>query len=101
MGKKARRLLVPYIIFVPLIGLAQSIVPGANNPTEMPAWQWLVYSLSPYWFLLATFWIFAVVALADSFNLLRNVYVVTGVWVALVALIIVVQPGPVRFLQLG
>ncbi len=46
MGKKARRLLIPYLVFVPLIGLAQSIVPDANNPTQLAPWEWLVYSLS-------------------------------------------------------
>lgn len=101
MGKKVRRLLVPYVIFVPLIGIAQSIVPGANSPTGMPAWQWLIFSLSPYWFLLATFWIFAVVALADSYRLIDRLPIVLAAWVVLVAVNVLFTVGTFKFLQLG
>lgn len=100
MGKKVRRLLVPYVIFVPLIGIAQTIVPDTNNPTDMAPVEWLIFSLAPYWFLLATFWIFAVVALLDSFRLLRNPVVVIGVVVAL-AIVNAVVPHDVEFLQLS
>lgn len=68
MGKKARRLLVPYVIFVALIGVMQTAVPGANNPTALAPWEWFIYSLSPYWFLISTFWLFAITALLDSYN---------------------------------
>ncbi|WP_431816635.1 acyltransferase family protein [Gordonia jacobaea] len=72
MGKKVRRLLIPYLVFVPLIGVVQTYLPGANNPPEGNVATWLLYSISPYWFLLSTFWIFAVVALLDSFKLLSR-----------------------------
>ncbi|WP_062292704.1 acyltransferase family protein [Demequina phytophila] len=69
MGKKVRRLLIPYVIFVPLIGLAQVLL-GFGTPPPDAIYNWFLYSLPPYWFLLATFWVYAVVALADSYKLL-------------------------------
>uniref|UniRef100_UPI0025D81B58 acyltransferase family protein n=1 Tax=uncultured Microbacterium sp. TaxID=191216 RepID=UPI0025D81B58 len=71
LAKKARRLLVPYVVFIPIIGVAQSVVDEANNPTTRPPLEWFLNALSPYWFLLATFWIFAVIALLDATTLLR------------------------------
>ncbi|WP_062311199.1 acyltransferase family protein [Demequina rhizosphaerae] len=69
MGKKVRRLLVPYVIFVPLIGIAQVALDFGTPPPAGP-WNWFIYSLPPYWFLLATFWVYAVVALLDAYKLL-------------------------------
>lgn len=91
MGKKARRLLIPYLIFVPMIGLAQSIVPDANNPTALTWYEWFIYPLSPYWFLIATFWVFALVTFVDCRSWLNSRKVVLGV-IAAVAIIDVVVP---------
>ncbi|WP_062318476.1 acyltransferase family protein [Demequina maris] len=69
MGKKVRRLLIPYVIFVPLIGLAQ-VALDFGTPPPSAIYDWFLYSLPPYWFLLATFWVYAVVALMDTYKLL-------------------------------
>ena len=71
VSKKVRRLLIPYVIFVPLIGASQILL-GANTAPDLEPWNWILYSLPPYWFLLATFWVYAAVALADSYGLLRT-----------------------------
>lgn len=92
MTKKARRLLIPYLIFVPMIGLAQSIVPDANNPTALAWYEWFIYPLSPYWFLIATFWVFALVALVDSKGWLQSRNVVLGVISAVGILDVIVPP---------
>lgn len=91
MGKKARRLLIPYLIFVPMIGIAQSLVPDANNPTALAWYEWFIYPLSPYWFLIATFWVFALVALIDSKGWLQSQNVLLGV-IAAVGIIDVIVP---------
>lgn len=101
MLSKVRRLLVPYVIFVPLIGIAMSIVPDTNNPTDLAPWEWFIYSLSPYWFLLATFWIFAVVAILDGLKALESPVVVIGIVVALGVVNTFVSPNDVEFLQLS
>ncbi len=75
IGKKVQRLLVPYVIFVPIVAVAH-IALGFGNQPPADEWRWFVYSWGPYWFLLATFWVYAAVALIDSFGLLarfRNV----------------------------
>ena len=94
MGKKVRRLLIPYVIFVPLIGVVQTYLPGANNPPDGNVGTGLLYSISPYWFLLSTFWIFAVIALMDSFNLLARREVVVGLIAALVTCSMLVPELP-------
>ncbi|WP_345752692.1 acyltransferase family protein [Microbacterium rhizophilus] len=101
MGKKIRRLLIPYVIFVALIGIMQTALPGANNPTDLAPWQWFVYSLSPYWFLISTFWIFAVVALLDSYRLLERWYVLAAVGIALIVINLAINPGEKTVLQWG
>ncbi|WP_288630773.1 acyltransferase, partial [uncultured Corynebacterium sp.] len=101
MTKKARRLLVPYVIFVPLLGLTQMVAPGVNGTVEFEPLSWLVYSLSPYWFLLTTFWMFAVVALADSYGLLRSPWVFAGVFLTFSAIVVLVDTGGLRAFQLG
>lgn len=101
MTKKARRLLVPYVIFVPLLGLTQMVAPDVNGTVEFEPLNWLMYSLSPYWFLLTTFWMFAVVALADSYGLLRSPWVFGGVFLTLSAVVILVDTGNLRVLQFG
>lgn len=101
MTKKARRLLVPYVIFVPLLGLTQMVAPDVNGTVEFEPLSWLVYSLSPYWFLLTTFWMFAVVALADSYGLLRSPWVFAGVFLTFSAIVVLVDTGGLRAFQLG
>lgn len=101
MAKKARRLLVPYVIFVPLIGIAQTLVAESNNPTDLSPVEWFLYSLSPYWFLLATFWIFAVIALLDAARLLTKPLHVAALVTVLAALNIFTNAGEVDLLQFG
>ncbi|WP_169746795.1 acyltransferase family protein [Demequina gelatinilytica] len=69
LSKKVRRLLVPYAIFVPAVGLAGILM---GSPPEAGPLHWLLYSIAPYWFLLASFWVFAVVALLDAFHLIET-----------------------------
>lgn len=84
MSKKAKRLLVPYVVFVPLLGLAQAIVPEANSDRVIEPWDWYLFPLPPYWFLAAAFWIFAALALADSQGWLRSPRVVLPVIAAFI-----------------
>ncbi|MGP5614020.1 acyltransferase family protein [Corynebacterium variabile] len=99
MTKKARRLLVPYIIFVPLLGMTQMVAPDVNDTVEFEPLSWLLYSLGPYWFLLTTFWMFAVVALADAYGLLRSPWVFGGVFLAFTAVVILGYTGGLRAFQ--
>lgn len=101
MSAKMRRLLVPYVVFVPLIGVAQTLVPDANNSTGRNTFEWFLYALPPYWFLLAMFWIFAVVALLDSWRLLEHRPVVLGVFAALAAVNSFTPVVDIDFLQIG
>lgn len=101
MAKKARRLLIPYVVFVPVLGLTQMVAPGVNGSVEFHPVLWLFESLSPYWFLLTTFWMFAVVALADSCGLLRRPTIFGSVFLAAVTLVIFVDTSSFRALQLG
>lgn len=101
MAKKARRLLVPYVIFVPLLGLTQMFAPGVNGSVDFQPALWLLESLSPYWFLLTTFWMFAVVALADSYGALRRPAVWAAVFLAASLLVLLVETNGFRILQLG
>lgn len=101
MGKKARRLLVPYVIFVPAIGLTQVYLTGTNSTRDLDPVHWLLYSLSPYWFLLTTFWIFAVVALLDSRRLLSTRLNFTLLFTASLVVVVLTQTEYFRFLQLG
>ncbi|WP_062530203.1 acyltransferase family protein [Demequina rhizosphaerae] len=84
LGKKVRRLLIPYVIFVPLIGIAQ-VALDFGTPPPSGVWNWFLYSLPPYWFLLATFWVYAVIALADSYKLLDTKLKVGALFAALLA----------------
>ncbi|MDN4475445.1 acyltransferase [Demequina sp. SYSU T00192] len=70
MSKKVRRLLVPYVIFVLAMGVFQLVLGDSARAAD--PWNWLLYSLTPYWFLLATFWVYAVIALLDSRQLLET-----------------------------
>ncbi|MEJ6549802.1 acyltransferase [Corynebacterium sp. USCH3] len=101
MRKKARRLLVPYVTFVPAIGLTQYVLPDAGNSRSLEPVQWLLYSLNPYWFLLTTFWLFAVVALLDSWNLLSSRLSFGVLFLASVGVVLVVHTESFRFLQWG
>lgn len=101
MAKKARRLLVPYVIFVPLIGLTQYYVTDTNSSRELDPLNWLLFSLSPYWFLLTTFWFFAVVALLDSRKLLATRLNFGVLFVASLAVAVLFHTESFRFLQVG
>ena len=101
MGKKARRLLISYLFFVPAIGVAQLIVPAANSSTEVPPYLWYVFPLSPYWFLISTFWVFAAVALADSFRLLEKRWVLLSVIVVTFAIDVLTPSPDLTFDTLG
>jgi glucan biosynthesis protein C len=101
MTRKARRLLVPYVIFVPLLGITQMVAPDVNGARDFEPLNWLLTSLSPYWFLLTTFWMFAVVALADSYGLLRSPWVFGGVFLAVSTIVILQDTTGFRILQLG
>jgi glucan biosynthesis protein C len=105
MRKKARRLLVPYVVFVPAIGLTQAYLDagGGDGPggRELEPLQWLLFSLNPYWFLLTTFWFFAVVALADSRSLLFSRLSFGVVFCASLVVVLVAHTEQFRFLQIG
>lgn len=102
MGKKARRLLVPYVLFVPALGLLQAISAGeTGNVGPATVVDWLLTSVDPYWFLLSTFWMFAVVALADSLGLLNQVSVVLAVAAAVVVVNLTTPVRDVNILVLG
>lgn len=101
MAKKARRLLVPYVIFVPLLGLTQMVAPDVNGTVTFEPVTWLLESLSPYWFLLTTFWMFAVIALADSVRLLRDPRVFGALFLTASALVVLVDTCGLRILQIG
>jgi len=101
MSKKFRRLLIPYFIFVLLIGLLQSIFPGSNNPTNLAIWEWFIYSLSPYWFLIATFWIFAYISYLDMRGLLKKINIVFLLLSFFIAINVFLQPSDWTFLQIG
>ncbi|HIW91038.1 MAG TPA: acyltransferase [Candidatus Corynebacterium avicola] len=101
MAKKARRLLVPYIVFVPAIGVTQAVLDSTNSSRELEPLSWLLYSLSPYWFLLTSFWIFAVVALLDSFDLLSSRVNFAALFLASVAVVLFTTTEDFRVLQLG
>jgi fucose 4-O-acetylase-like acetyltransferase len=95
MSRKAQRLLVPFVIFIPAIGIAQQVVPAANSATDLPFWGWFIFPLSPYWFLIAMFWVFALVAVADGWRLLERKSVVFAAIAAVFVLDIVVPvPDP-------
>ncbi|WP_062466020.1 acyltransferase family protein [Demequina maris] len=91
MSKKVRRVLVPYLIFVPLMGIARMVLEPGSGASNSPL-TWLVYSVGPYWFLLATFWVYAVVALADSFGLLNRRWAVGLAFGVLLAVQVVLNP---------
>ena len=101
MRKKARRLLVPYVIFVPVLGFTQMVAPGVNGSVDFEPVNWLLTSLGPYWFLLTTFWMFAVVALLDSYRLLESPLVFGALFVAVLAVVAAVHTEGFDFLQLG
>ena len=101
MAKKARRLVVPYIVFVPAIGITQTVLDSTNTSREFEPLTWLLYSLSPYWFLLTTFWIFAVVALLDSLGLLSSRVNFAVLFLASVAVVLFTTTESFRVLQLG
>lgn len=101
MRKKARRLLVPYVIFVPVLGFTQMVAPGVNGEVEFEPVNWLLTSLGPYWFLLTTFWMFAVVALLDSYRLLDSRLVFGTLFGVVLAVVVVFRTEGFDFLQLG
>lgn len=101
MGKKVRRLLVPYVIFVPAIGVTQVYLDGTNTACELEPVHWLLYSLSPYWFLLTTFWLIAVIALLDSRSLLSSRLSVALAFCLSLVVVLVAHTEQFRFLQVG
>ncbi|MGO1950354.1 MAG: acyltransferase family protein [Mycobacteriaceae bacterium] len=101
MRKKARRLLVPYVIFVPLIGLFQTYASGTNTTRQLEPWNWLLYSLSPYWFLLTTFWLFAVVALLDSLDLVSTRTSFGALFAGSLLVVLLSDTEAFRVLQVG
>lgn len=101
MGKKVRRLLVPYVIFVPAIGLTQHFLPRGGDARPLEPVQWLLYSLNPYWFLLTTFWLFAVVALLDSRNLLSSRHAFGTLFTVSLVVALFAHTESFRFLQWG
>ncbi len=98
---KARRLLVPYVVFVPLIGIAQVLLPRGEDPPPLEPARWMLYAISPYWFLLATFWIFAVVALMDGAGWLQRRSVVAATIAVLAATNMLTPVPSVDLLQIG
>lgn len=101
MQKKARRLLIPYVIFVPLMGLSRMYTSESGADVPFEPWNWLLYSLTPYWFLLTTFWIMAVVALLDSLDLISTRLRFGTLFAVSLAVVLLTQPGFFRFLQIG
>jgi len=90
VSKKVRRLLIPYLVFVPAMGIAQLALDFGTPPPAGP-WNWILYSIAPYWFLLATFWVYAAVALLDSFGLLKRPLHVGALFAALLAVNLLVN----------
>lgn len=101
MTKKARRLLVPYAIFVPILGATQLVAPGVNGTVDPNPLLWWINSLSPYWFLLSTFWLFALVALLDSYGVLRSPWFFGGLFTVSVTISLLFRPETLETLQLG
>ena len=101
MRKKARRLLIPYLIFVPILGITQLVAPGVNGSVSFDPLMWWINSLSPYWFLLSTFWLFALVAFLDSYGLLRSPWIFGGLFATVTAVCLFTRPEEIETLQVG
>ena len=72
-GKKARRLLLPFVIVSTVFYLLQTAVTGASG-TDAPEAMWRIYlfSYAHFWYLQALLLIFAVVGIADAFGLMSR-----------------------------
>ena len=101
MRKKARRLLIPYLIFVPILGITQLVAPDVNGSVSFDPLMWWINSLSPYWFLLSTFWLFALVAFLDSYGLLRSPWIFGGLFATVTAVCLFTRPEEIETLQVG
>lgn len=73
MIKKARRILIPMIFAGGLYYIVQSIVPGTNNSNSLKdIWKIVIYPHTFYWYLHSLFIVFLVVAIIDSYKLMKN-----------------------------
>ncbi|WP_062530211.1 acyltransferase family protein [Demequina rhizosphaerae] len=90
IANKARRLLIPYVILVPILAISHLVLEIGAAPSANPV-GWFLFPQSPYWFLLASFWVYAAVALADSHRLLERRRNVAWLFAALLALNVVVN----------
>lgn len=90
MGGKARRLLIPMAVYGTLFALAQTFLPGANDPIATPWYLWNILPVGPYWFLASMMWVFVFVAAFERAGLLRRIpslVVVCGVVLLLDAMV--------------
>ena len=70
---KMRRICLPLICVSALQFTAKAIIPFVNAPTEFSEiWRILFFPFDQFWFLHAILWIYALVALLDSFKFLEN-----------------------------
>lgn len=73
MIKKCRRVLLPMIFVGGLYYIVQSLVPGTNYSNDLKdIWKIAVYPYTFYWYLHSLFIVFLVVAILDSFKLMKN-----------------------------
>jgi fucose 4-O-acetylase-like acetyltransferase len=79
---KMRRLLVPMLIFGTAYALAQTFLPGANDPISVPWYLWNIIPVGPYWFLISMMWVFVAVAVLEKTGVLNRLSTVLGVIVA-------------------
>ena len=79
---KVRRICLPLLFVSALQFTAKATIPFVNGPTELSdIWRILFFPFDQFWFLQAILWIYAFVALLDSFKLLENIsrwFLVTG-----------------------
>lgn len=73
MIKKARRILIPMIFVGGLYYIVQSLTPGTNNSNSLKEiWKITIYPYTFYWYLYSLFIVFFIVAILDSYKLMKN-----------------------------
>lgn len=73
MIKKARRILIPMIFVGGLYYIIQSLTPGTNYSNSLKdIWKITIYPYTFYWYLHSLFLVFLVVAILDSYKLMKN-----------------------------
>ena len=71
--KKARRILIPMIFVGGLYYIIQSLVPGTNYSNDLKdIWKIAVYPYTFFWYLQSLFIVFIIVAILDSYKLMKT-----------------------------